>query len=138
MCVCVVCVWCVCVCGVCGVCCVCVVCVRVCVCVCVCVCGVCGVHDNPTNSPSPLIYILTTPTLPFEQCALDPETGESTDDLTEDAVEVIRTLYGRNYTKASEILEADDEAISKATVYGITQYNQKHALSYNQKVGRLG
>jgi hypothetical protein len=68
------------------------------------------------------------------QCALDPETGEATDDLTPDAAEVIRTVYGRGYTKASEILESDDEAISKATVYGITQYNQKHASSYNQKI----
>lgn len=68
------------------------------------------------------------------KCALDPETGEATDDLTPDAAEVIRTVYGRGYTKASEILESDDEAISKATVYGITQYNQKHASSYNQKI----
>ena len=74
------------------------------------------------------------PPSPSVQCALDPETGEATDDLTPDAAEVIRTVYGRGYTKASEILESDDEAISKATVYGITQYNQKHASSYNQKV----
>ena len=69
----------------------------------------------------------------FLKCALDPETNQPLDQLSEDALAAMQSM-GKDFTKPSDILDAEDEQISQVIIDAITRYNQAIAISYNQKV----
>ena len=66
---------------------------------------------------------------------MNAETGEPTDNIHTDVIDVVAKLGAKQYTTTSELLDAEDEGISQAIVDGITKYNAERAASYNQKVG---
>ena len=67
------------------------------------------------------------------KCALDPETDQPLDQLSEDALAAMQRM-GKDFTKPSDILDAEDEQISQVIIDAITRYNQAIAISYNQKI----
>ena len=81
-----------------------------------------------SNGPSP----------PPPQGEVNAETGEPTDNIHQDVIDVLAAVGATRYTTTSELLDAEDEGVSQAIVEGITKYNQERAASYNQKVGGVG
>lgn len=69
---------------------------------------------------------------------MNAETGEPTDNIHQDVIDVLAAVGATRYTTTSELLDAEDEGVSQAIVEGITKYNQERAVSYNQKVGGVG
>ena len=69
---------------------------------------------------------------------MNTETGEPTDNIHQDVIDVLAAVGATRYTTTSELLDAEDEGVSQAIVEGITKYNQERAVSYNQKVGGAG
>lgn len=66
---------------------------------------------------------------------MSAETGEPTDNIHQDVIDMLAAVGATRYTTTSELLDAEDEGVSQAIVEGITKYNQERAASYNQKVG---
>ena len=57
------------------------------------------------------------------QCVMNPETGEPTDDLLPQAIDMIAAL-GSHCTKVSEVVQQQDQAVYAAIQKGLDKVNE--------------